>query len=429
MSLPRRIYSLVLCLLVPLVVARLFLRSLRAPGYRRRMGERFGFGSALPSESQTLWIHAVSVGEVQAAVPFVRALRERYPLAQLLLTTTTPTGAECVYAAFGTDSAVVHRYAPYDLPGAVRRFLDRTQPQLLVIMETELWPNLIRTCRQQGIPVILANARLSERSARGYRHFPTLTRETLQDLSAIAAQADTDAKRLKDLGAPPERLHITGNIKFDLRLPASLREEAATLRRDLDINRPVWIAASTHDGEEEAILTVHRELRRTLPNALLLLVPRHPERFPRVASLCRRMGFPPVAWSEHLPVPAPCAVYLGDTMGRLPLFYAAADAAFVGGSLVPVGGHNPLEPAALGIPVTFGPHRFNFAEITHLLLEAGAAQEVGDVAALVATMTYWLQDANLRHALGECGRQVVDANRGALAALMAVVAECHRDDI
>ncbi|CAK0762819.1 3-deoxy-D-manno-octulosonic acid transferase [Gammaproteobacteria bacterium] len=427
MSWSRWVYSLILCLLVPLVVARLFLRSVRAPGYRRRMGERFGFGLPLLGEGQTLWIHAVSVGEVQAALPLVRSLRERYPLARLLLTTTTPTGAECVHTSFGTEPAVLHRYAPYDLLGAVHRFLDRTRPQLLIIMETELWPNLIRVCRQRRIPVILANARLSERSARGYRRFPTLTRETLQDLSAIAAQASTDAERFKDLGASPEHLRVTGNIKFDLRLPASLREEAATLRRDLGPNRPIWIAASTHEGEEEVILAAHAELRRVLPDALLLLVPRHPERFSRVAALCRRVGFPPITWTDHRPVPMQSAVYLGDTMGRLPLFYAAADAAFVGGSFVPVGGHNPLEPAVLGIPVAFGPHRFNFSEISCLLLEAGAAQGVTDASTLTTTMTHWLQDANLRHAVGERGRQVVEANRGALAALIEVVERCRGD--
>ena len=427
MSWSRRIYSLILYLLVPLVVARLFLRSVRVSGYRQRMGERFGFGLSLPREEQVLWIHAVSVGEVQAALLLVRALRECHPQTRFLLTTMTVTGAECVCTAFGTESAVIHRYVPYDLPNAVHRFLKCTRPQLLIIMETELWPNLIRACRQRGIPVILANARLSERSARRYRRFPTLTREILQDISAIAVQASADAERFKDLGAPSERLRITGNIKFDLCLPAGLREEAATLRSNLYPNRPIWIAASTHEGEEKTILAAHIELRRTLPNALLLLVPRHPERFLRVAALCRRTGFTPVTWSEHCQVPTECAVYLGDTMGRLPLFYATADAAFVGGSLMPVGGHNPLEPAILGIPIAFGPHRFNFSEISQQLLEAGAAQGVKDVSTLATTMIHWLQDANLRHTIGERGRQVVEANRGALAALVEVVEKCRND--
>ncbi len=421
MSLSRWFYSLLLYLLTPLVIARLWLRSLRAPEYRRRIAERFGFGPVLPRASEVLWVHAVSLGEARAAIPIVRALRLGRPTACVLLTTTTPTGARSVQDTFGADPLVSHRYVPYDLPGALRRFLDCTQPQLLIVMETELWPNLMHLCRRRGVAVILANARLSERSVAGYRRFPALTRETLHGFLAIAAQTGADAERFRQLGAPAERLRVIGNIKFDLQLPAGVREEALSLRRELFPHRPVWIAASTHEGEEEAVLAAHAELQRTLPDALLLLVPRHPERFQRVAALCQRMGFVPVTWSSHQPVPTHCSVYLGDTMGRLPLFYAAADAAFVGGSLVTVGGHNPLEPAALGIPVAFGPHCFNFAEITSLLLEANAAQAVRGSADLAATMVRWLQDERLRITQGERGQRVVADNRGALTALMAII--------
>ncbi|CAK0774495.1 3-deoxy-D-manno-octulosonic acid transferase [Gammaproteobacteria bacterium] len=427
MSLTRRIYSLLLYLLVPVVMVRLLLRSLRIPDYRRRIGERFGFGSVLQSGIQTIWIHAVSMGEVQAALPLVQALRKNHSWARILLTTTTITGAEHVDATFAVDHAVIHRYAPYDLPSAVDRFLNRVRPQLLIIMETELWPNLLRACRQRKIPVILANARLSIRSMRGYRRFAAFTRETLRDLSVIAAQSRADAERFITLGALPERVQITGNIKFDLYLPGNLWKEALTLRHDLNPKRPIWIAASTHQGEEEIILAVHSELRRTLVDALLVLVPRHPERFARVANLCKDAGFPPVAWSEHRPVPSHHAVYLGDTMGHLPLFYAAADAAFIGGSLVSIGGHNPLEAAAIGIPVVFGPYCFNFVEITQLLMDANAARQVNDAAELVSTLYDWLREPDLRHKMGARGRQVVADNRGALTALLEIVARCQND--
>ncbi len=427
MTLSRRLYSVVVYLLVPLVMVRLFLRGLRTPAYRLRLGERFGFGVSLPRSLPVLWVHAVSLGEAQAAVPLVRALRTRYPQVLIAFTTTTPTGAGCVEGAFGADPLVMHQYVPYDLLGAVRRFLDRIHPQWGVVMETELWPNLMHACHKRGMPLLLANARLSERSARGYGRFSALTQETLQCLDAIAAQTEADAERFRKLGTPQERVRVTGNLKFDLQLPASLWEEAAALRRDWCPNRPVWIAASTHEGEEEAVIAAHAALRKTIPNALLLIAPRHPERFSRVAALCRRMGFPAVAWSEHTQVPESCAIYLGDTMGRLPLFYAASDAAFVGGSLVPIGGHNPLEPAALGIPVAFGPHCFHFVEITQLLLEAEAAQTVQDRSALTDTMIRWLQDAHLRDTVGHRGRRVVESHRGALHTLLEMLDRNMRD--
>ena len=308
MGFSRWVYRVLVYVLTPFVVVRLLWRSIRAAGYRQRMGERFGFVPAIPRHQRVLWVHAVSVGEARAAIPLVRALRTHDPQALIVFTTMTPTGAECVRGAFSADSSVTHAYMPYDLPGAVRRFLDRVHPQLLIIMETELWPTLVHTCQRRRIPVLLANARLSERSARRYGRFPTLTRETLHGLTSIAAQSRVDAERFRQLGAASEHLHVTGNIKFDLQLPASLWEEAAALRRDWCPDRPVWIAASTHEGEEEVVLAAHAALRAILPNALLLLVPRHPERFQRVAALCRRMGFPPVAWSERVQVPEQCAV-------------------------------------------------------------------------------------------------------------------------
>jgi 3-deoxy-D-manno-octulosonic-acid transferase len=414
----RLLYSLVLYLLVPLVLVRLVVRGFRAPAYWQRWSERFGLLAPLEGE-RPLWVHAVSVGEVQAALPLVRALRERYPARPLLVTTSTPTGAARVQALF--DDKVYHQYLPYDLPGAVARFLDRTRPRIALIMETEVWPNLFRACRRRAIPLLMVNARLSERSAAGYRKLARLTRQTLENVTAVAAHATQDAERLKSLGAPAERVTVTGNIKFDVRMPPSLLEQAAALRRQCGTDRPVWIAASTHEGEDEQVLDAFKVVRSHLPEALLILVPRHPERFTRVTALCKRAGYRTVARSQDVPCDAQTDVFVGDTMGELPLFYAAADVAFVGGSLVPSGGHNPLEPAAVGVATLFGPNMFNFEEISHLMLKAGAARRVDDAGQLAAAVIDWLRDAPKRNAAGDQGRAVVEANRGALEAVLGMV--------
>ena len=417
----RYLYTALLYLLTPFVLLRLSWRALRAPAYAKRWGERFG-NYPVPDLHDTIWIHAVSVGEVIAAVPLVRALRVAYPQRTVLITTMTPTGSEQVQRLFHGE--VRHVYAPYDLPGAVSGFLERTRPRLAVIMETELWPNLFHGCRVRGIPVIVANARLSARSARGYRRIAALTRATLHDVSVIAAQSEADAERFRGLIGPSmeSSIQVTGSIKFDMRLPASLREEAQVLRRDLGVERPVWIAASTHEGEEQAVLDAHRRVRAEIPNALLMLVPRHPERFARVAALCEKRGLRVVTRSSHLPCLPDSDVFLGDSMGELQLFYAAADLAFIGGSLVPTGGHNPLEAAALAVPILFGPHMFNFAEIGKLLLNQDAARQVCDADALAVGVVTLLQDVEQRHAMGERGHQLVEANRGALEHLMRIVA-------
>ncbi|WP_297527474.1 lipid IV(A) 3-deoxy-D-manno-octulosonic acid transferase [Thiohalobacter sp.] len=413
----RRLYTLILYLALPLVFARLTWRSLRAPAYRQRWGERLGRGPALPG--RPLWIHAVSVGEVQAAEPIVRALLERHPELPVLITTTTPTGCERVRLLFG--DRVRHRYLPYDLPGAVARFLDAVQPRLGLVMETEIWPNLFAATAARGIPVILANARLSARSARGYRRLAGLTRDTLRCLAGIAAQSQADADRFRALGASPDVLQVLGNTKFDVGFPASLREQAEGLRAAWGRDRPVWVAGSTHEGEEEEILAAHRRLLQRHPDALLVLVPRHPERFDSVAERLQGGGWQVARRSAQAPVTRDTQVHLGDTMGELPLLYAAGDLAFVGGTLVPVGGHNPLEPAALGRPVLFGPHRFNSAEISRLLLEAGAAFEVQDADSLAERLRVLFSDVTERNAVGERGAEVVAANRGARDRLLAWV--------
>lgn len=420
----RPLYSLILYLLTPLVLLRLAWRGLRAPGYWKRWPERFGFFSA-PQLSETIWIHAVSVGEFQAALPLIKALKVHYPDVRMVVTTTTPTGSARVRAALG--DTVFHVYAPYDLPGAVRRFLGRTRPRVAIIMETELWPNLFHGCHARGIPLILANARLSERSAAGYRRIAGLTRQTLGNITAVAAQTQDDARRLISLGADAARVHVTGNIKFDINIPASLHEEAATLRQGWGAERPVWIAASTHEGEDEQVLEAFAAVRQAVPDALLVLVPRHPERFARVAALCRKRGYEVVlrsgqrAGHASFGASATTAVFVGDSMGELMLFYAASDVAFIGGSLVATGGHNMLEPAALGIPVITGPHIFNFAEISRMLLNAGATRQVNDAPQLAEAVMAYLKDNNLRRAAGDKGRRLVEQNRGALMKLVDIV--------
>ncbi len=414
----RFLYSLILYLLTPLVPLRLIWRGLRAPAYFRRWPERFGFFPVLPVD-EVLWVHAVSMGEVQAAVPLIRMLRARYPGLPLLVTTMTPTGSRRVRETFNEE--VFHVYAPYDLPGAVRRFLDRTRPRLAVIMETELWPNLFHHCQRRGIPIVLANARMSQRSAAGYGRFAAFAREVLGCISAIAAQGQADAERLTALGADPARVHVTGSVKFDVKLPADLRARAEVLRSDWGCDRLVWIAASTHEGEEEQALDAFDILRRRVPHCLLVLVPRHPERFSRVAALCAKRGYRTVLRSEARPCAPDTDVFVGDSMGELMLFYAASDVVFVGGSLMPVGGHNPLEPAALGLPVLVGPHVFNFEDITRMLREAGALWQVRDARELAAAVETYLHDGDLRHTNGEKGRKVVENNRGALHKLMEIV--------
>jgi 3-deoxy-D-manno-octulosonic-acid transferase len=410
----RLLYTSLLYLALPVALLRLYWRGRRDPEHRRRWTERLGLIPLLPP-SGCLWIHAVSVGETRAALPLIRGLLNRYPDRPLLVTTTTLTGSRQVREALGEQ--VHHVYAPYDLPGAVRRFLQGTRPRLAVIMETELWPNLLRQCAVAGIPVMIANARLSERSARGYARIRRLTASMLRDVTLIAAQAKADAERFRALGAP--RVEVAGNLKYDLTLPDDLPKRGRQFRRDgLGANRPVWIAASTHAGEDEQVLDAFTTLRARWPELLLLLVPRHPERFDGVAALCRQRGFSVVRRSEERPCPPETAVFLGDSMGELLLFYAAADLAFVGGSLVPTGGHNVLEPALLGLPVLFGPHMFNFTEAGERLLEAEAAWRVADAAELAANLDRLLADPALRQQAGQHGRTVVERHRGALAALL-----------
>ena len=412
----RTLYTLLFHLLLPFILLRMWLRGRKAPAYRARIGERLAIG--LPAlRPGGIWVHAVSVGESIAAAPMIRELLARHPELPLTVTCMTPTGSERIRALFG--DRVQHCYLPWDLPWAAARFLDAAQPKLAIIMETELWPNHIAQCSARGIPVVLANARLSARSARGYARFARLTAPMLAQLDWIAVQTATEAERFRTLGARPECVSVTGSIKFDLKIDASLRERAQALRTEWNaLQRPLWIAASTHAGEDEILLAAHRQLLASQPDALLLLVPRHPERFNAVFELCRREGFASVRRSSGQAPAASDQLLVGDTMGELLLLYALADVAFVGGSLLPNGGHNLLEPAALGLPVLSGPHLFNFLDIAAQLREAGALAEAADAPALAALVGALLSDAPRRQAMGQAGLQVLRANQGALGRLL-----------
>ncbi|WP_095144713.1 MULTISPECIES: lipid IV(A) 3-deoxy-D-manno-octulosonic acid transferase [unclassified Pseudomonas] len=414
----RTLYTALFYLGLPLVAIRLWLRSRKAPAYAKRIGERFSIGLPV-MQPGGLWVHAVSVGESIAAAPMIRALLERYPQLPITVTCMTPTGSERIHAMFANEPRIQHCYLPYDLPCAAARFLDRVQPRLAVIMETELWPNHIHQCAKRGIPVALANARLSERSARGYGRFSRLTQPMLAEMSLFAVQTEAEAERFRQLGARPETVQVTGSIKFDLSIDPQLLQRAARLREQWQaVERPVWIAASTHEGEDEVVLAAHRQLLGSHPDALLILVPRHPERFNSVFELCQQQGFNTVRRSTSMAVNDDTSVLLGDTMGELLFLYALADSAFVGGSLVPNGGHNLLEPAALAKPVLSGPHLFNFLEIAALMRSADALQEVEDAQGLAVAVQRLFELPTDAQRMAEAGLNVMRANQGALQRLL-----------
>jgi len=414
----RILYRILFYLALPLIFIRLWWKSRRQPAYRQRLSERLGF---YPFHlDHCIWVHAVSMGETIAAIPLIKALKTRYPQIPMLVTTMTPTGTERVKMAFG--DSVKHVYLPYDFPGGVKRFLTAMKPVVAVIMETELWPTLVAECAKKQIPLCLVNARLSEKSAQGYARIQPLTREMLQQLTMIAAHGQADAERFIDLGALPSKVNVTGNIKFDLVLPDNLAAKSAALRESLGRDRFIWIAASTHEGEEEIILAAHQKLREVNPQALLILVPRHSDRFDAIATMCEQK-FVTERRSAGQPCRAETAVYLGDTMGELLLMYGASDVAFVGGSLIVRGGHNMLEPGALQKPILTGPHLFNFAEISELFFSAKAMVKVEDAESLAKQLIAWFQHPDERLRVGERALQVVAANRGALAKQLSQVNE------
>jgi len=418
----RLLYSALLYVVAPLAYMATALRGLRDPSYRDRLSERLGF-TQLRFTARPIWIHAVSVGEVQAAAALVRALSSRYPQHPVLVTTATPTGGQRVRALFG--DSVRHAYLPYDLPGAVRRFLDRTTPALAIIMEREIWPNLYRACFARKIPILLASARISARSGQRHLRFAGLFREALACNVTIAAQTAADAERFRALGIAPTALHVTGNIKFDLEIPEDVRRAGSHIRAEF-AHRPVWIAGSTHEREEDIVLDAHERVRAARNDALLVLVPRHPNRFDAVKAWLRARNVRFVTRSAREAVAADTSVLLVDTLGELLSFYSAANVAFVGGSLVPVGGHNLLEPAALNRPIIVGPHTFNAADIAENFLASGAAVQVESATQLGDVVLDLLTNAARRDQMIARAHELLQANQGALARLLALIEKLLR---
>lgn len=424
----RRLYALLLWLLLPVVLLRLLGRARRQPGYRRHLAERFGFYPKPPppqakegwGEGKVIWLHAVSVGETRAALPLVDALLAQYPSHRILLTHMTPTGRATGEDLYG--DRVQRAYLPYDYPFAVRRFLRRFRPAVGLLLETELWPNLIAGCREARVPLLLVNARLSEKSARRYARLPGLSRESLRGLAAVAAQTEADAERLAALGAPSPA--VVGNLKFDIPPPAGMLERGRELRRLLGENRPVFLAASTREGEEALLLEALQQAGNR--DFLTVIVPRHPQRFDQVAGLLAKHGLSFQRRSENRPVPAETRVVLGDSMGEMFAYYAACDAAFIGGSLLAYGGQNLIEACAVGVPVLIGPHTFNFARASDLAVAAGAALRVRSAEELLRETAALLGDPERRRIMGEAGKAFAARHQGATGRIMELLARFLR---
>ena len=415
----RWLYVALTCLVAPLAMAVEGWKALWNPEYRGRQRQRLGY-FAPPPPPGGLWVHAVSVGEVQAAAGLVRALRERYPELPVTITTVTPTGAQRAKVLFG--DSVGHGYLPYDLPGAVRRFLDRVRPGVAIILETEIWPTLYHALGRRGIPLVIASARLSTRSVDRYKLFAGLLRDTLSHGVAIGAQTAADAERFRAIGAAADRVRVTGNVKFDLEIPPEAVAAGRAFRAAAAPSRPVWIAGSTHEGEEEAVIAAHALVRARHPDALLILVPRHPQRFESVRATLRRSGIEFAQRSAGEEPTARQPVFLVDTLGDLQTFYAASDVAFVAGSLVPVGGHSLLEPAVLGLPMLSGPHTQNAQDVADLFEQSGALHIVRSTEELARRVADWFDDPARARADGERGQQAVAQSRGAVNRLVAMVA-------
>jgi len=413
----RYLYSLLLYLILPLIIIRLLLRSYHIPAYRKRLKERFACGPSSSFQKGGIWLHAVSVGESIAAAPLIKKLQQQYPLLPITVTCTTPTGSERIYNLFG--NTVQHCYLAYDLPNTASRFISHIEPVLAIIMETELWPNHIYACNKRNIPIIIANARLSARSAKGYAKFPMLTRPMLSKLSVIAAQTNVEAERFIRLGASKEAVLVTGSIKFDIEISDKLSTDANFLREKWTTkNRFTWIAASTHAGEDELILDAHKSILKSCPNALLILVPRHPERFNSVYELCVKAGLNTVRRSSSLDVELQHNVLLGDSMGELMTFYSISDVAFVGGSLTKQGGHNLLEPAAVKLPILSGPYTFNFLEISNHLRNTGALIIVKNSSDIAETVLSFFRNEQFRTKCGLAALHTMKENKGALNLLI-----------
>ncbi|MDD5389734.1 MAG: lipid IV(A) 3-deoxy-D-manno-octulosonic acid transferase [Gallionellaceae bacterium] len=413
----RLFYSLVWLFVLPLAFLHLLRRAWRQPAYLRHWSERLGFAPGVPTRQPLIWLHAVSVGETRAAAPLLKALKARHPDHAILLTHTTPTGRETGRELFG--DSLIQCYLPYDFPPLVWLFLRRARPVMGVIMETEIWPNLYAVCARRGVPLFLVNARLSEKSARGYARFRALTAPALRGLAGIAAQTESDARRLRELGAVD--VAVGGNVKFDVTPPADTQARARALRA-MFAGRFVFLAASTREGEEALILDALDGVN--IPGLLLVLVPRHPQRFDAVARQLEERNMAYARRSTNQPLQPTTRIFLGDSMGELAAYYAAADLAYVGGSLLPLGGQNLIEAAAAGCPALIGPHTWNFAEAAEQAVACGAARRVVNAEALAEAVSALFRDPVARERMREAGLRFAAANRGATERVMEMLERC-----
>jgi 3-deoxy-D-manno-octulosonic-acid transferase len=410
------IYSLLLYLALPFLFIRLYLKGEKNVGYRKHWAERLGHIPHMPAHC--IWVHAVSFGESVVATPLIKALLAHYPDTPILITNTTPTGREHIQRTFGEQ---VHQaYLPFDTPTFVNRFLDTIQPKALLLLETELWPNVLSLCQARGIPCLLMNARLSERSFKRYGQAANASKKMMQALTHIAVQTETEAARFITLGATADKTTITGSIKFDISLPTPDKKVLAILQKSIG-TRPVITAASTHKGEETQLLEAFKTVLKTVPDALLVLVPRHTNRVDEIKKLIATQRLTLAQRSKNEPVTASTNIYLGDTMGEMGLYFTICNIAFVGGSLVNTGGHNVLEPASIAKPVLFGPHMHNFLEISKSLLAAQGAVKVRDASHLAKAISHLIEDKTARLEMGTCAKDLVEQNRGALDKSVAII--------
>ncbi|MGZ4996506.1 MAG: lipid IV(A) 3-deoxy-D-manno-octulosonic acid transferase [Methylobacter sp.] len=416
----RAFYSCLFYLLIPFILIRLIWRSSSAPAYRYRWGERFAlYKKSFPQN--VIWFHAVSVGEAEALFPLAKKIQREYPNVTLLITTTTPTGSARVKAIM--QDSVEHVYLPYDIPCSINRFMRCFKPRMAVIMETEIWPNLFAYCGKNEIPLYIINARLSEKSARGYQKIPALISPALACVKSIAAQTQDDACRFAAIGAKTETVRTLGNIKFDVEVSNEIIRQGVQLKAELFAGRFVWLIASTHKDEERIFLEIYKEIKPKIPELLLAIVPRHPERFGEVKKLCEQNQLVVVKRTSGEICRQYDDVYLVDTMGELKMLYAASDVAFVGGSMVPVGGHNILEAAAVGTPVLFGPYMANFKEIAEGVLREGAAIQCQDEGEIINAVTALYVDAEYRQSLAEKGKVFVQQNQGAITRIFDMLSQ------
>ncbi len=411
----RLVYHTLTYILLPFLILFWFVKSLLNKSYLDRLTQRFGF-SYPKMNSGSIWIHAVSVGEVQATIPLVNELKYHYPNKEIIITTVTPTGSEQVKNIF--KGTVRNSYIPFEVNFAIKNFFNSINPSVALIMETEIWPNLYKECGTRGIPLILVSARISGKSLVNYKRFLPLFRDTLSHGILIAAQSQIDADRFLALGACEDRTWIMGNIKFDFKVPEEIITKARTHRSKIFSGRKIWIAASTHDPEEEIILEAHKKISNKIGNILLILAPRHPERFAKITQILKDDEWTYSKKSDDQDIPESCQVLLVDTIGELLFFYACSDVAFVGGSLFPVGGHNLLEPASIGLPIITGAHTFNQKEMTDRLSQANALRIAHNSNSLSSNVIFFLKNPDESKNIGHKGKLIVENNKGAIKSLM-----------